>query len=247
MGFAEQSLFISRLAPMRLQCPAVNLRHCGRSTDQHHSLATLWHSFMVITSLSRSMLFTLLGMTLLAACKSTPKPAECDENRGAYLQATSNGDLKVAEGEQAPDRRNALTIPASNGKAVDTRACLQQSPSYFGTPGRIAASPEEIVADWAQAWANRNADGVMSMYSTKFTTDAPAGSTGWLDQRRTEIGAGPLPNPRVTGLKVTQSGNDERIATFVQQFGTTRVRKELKLIRDAGLWKIASERVITAQ
>lgn len=87
----------------------------------------------------------------------------------------------------------------------------------------------------------------MSMYSSKFTTDAPAGSAAWLEQRRAEISSAPLPNPRVTNLRITQVSNDERLTAFTQQFGTTRVSKELKLIRDAGVWKIASERVVTAK
>ncbi len=190
---------------------------------------------------------TLASALLLAACSSTPKPAECDDNKGAYLQAQDASLLKVPAGLETPDRRTALRIPASNGKAIDNKTCLQQSPSYFGTAGRIAASPGEVVADWAQAWADRNVDGVMSMYSSKFTTDAPAGSAAWLEQRRAEISSAPLPNPRVTNLRITQVSNDERLTTFTQQFGATRVSKELKLIRDAGVWKIASERVVTAK
>ncbi len=191
--------------------------------------------------------FSLLcAMLALAACSSTPKPAECDENQSAYLQAQDHGPLTAADGLLLPDRRNAMRIPASNGKTVDTKVCLQQAPSYFGTAGRIAASPEEMVADWAQAWADRNSSAVLAMYSSKFTTDAPAGSSAWLAQRGTEVSDGPRPTGRVTNLKVAQQGNDERVASFTQQFGDTTVHKELTLIRDAGVWKISSERVITA-
>lgn len=184
---------------------------------------------------------------MLGACSSTPKPAKCDENQGAYLKAQDHVPLTTSDGLAAPDRRTALTIPAGNGQAIDTKLCMQRSPTYFGTAGRIAASPDEMVADWAQAWADRNSTAVLAMYSSKFETDAPAGSAGWLTQRGTEVSDGPAPNARVSNLKITQQGSDERLATFTQQFGTTQVRKELKLIRDAGLWKIAAERVITAE
>lgn len=196
----------------------------------------------------RRAFITISGILLiLSGCSSTPKPAECDENQGAYLKSQDNGALKIPADQETPDRRSALTIPASNGKAIDTKVCLQQAPSYFGTAGRIAASPEEMVADWAQAWADRNDTAVMSMYSSKFSNEAPAGSAAWLEQRRTEISSAPLPTARVTNLKVVQDGDDQRLATFTQHFATTNVRKELKLIREAGLWKIASERIITAQ
>lgn len=192
-----------------------------------------------------ALLATLLGCTLLGACSSTPKPAECDENQGAYLKAEDHAPLTAPAGAELPDRRTVLTLPASNGKSVDKKVCLQQSPSYFGTAGRIAASPEEMVADWAQAWADRNSSVVMAMYSSKFETDAPAGAAAWLEQRNTEVVNGPLPSGRVTNLKVVQQGNDQRMATFTQQFATNSVNKELKLIRDAGVWKIASETVVS--
>jgi hypothetical protein len=188
-------------------------------------------------------LFTVASLLELAACSSTPKPAKCDENKGVYLQAQNNPLLKVPEGDASPDHRGALTIPAGNGKQVDTKACLQRSPSYFGTAGRIAASPEEMVGDWAQAWADRNSAAVMSMYASSFSTDAPAGKEGWLTQRGNDIANGPVPNGRVTQLKVISQGNDERVASFIQTFGTTRVHKQLTLVRDAGVWKISAERV----
>jgi hypothetical protein len=197
---------------------------------------------------SRLLLPALLSIALgVTACSSTPKPAKCDENQGAYLNAEDRGRLN-APSDAPSDRRTALTIPPSNGKSVDKTVCLQRSPSYFGTAGRIAASPEEMVADWAQAWADRNSAAVMAMYSSsKFTTDAPGGGDTWLAQRGKEVSEGPLPNGRVTNLKIVQQGNDRRVASFVQQFGATSVQKELNLIRDAGLWKISAERVVTAQ
>jgi len=189
----------------------------------------------------------LLGIALaLGACSSTPKPAKCDENQGAYLKAEDHAHLNVP-GDASEDRRAALTIPPSNGKSVDKKVCLQRSPSYFGTAGRIAASPEEMVADWAQAWAERNSTAVMAMYSAKFSSDAPEGAEAWLAQRAKEINEGPLPNGRVTNLKIVQQGNDRRVASFVQHFGATHVQKELNLVRDAGLWRISAERVISTQ
>ncbi|MGC3982967.1 MAG: hypothetical protein QM808_17075 [Steroidobacteraceae bacterium] len=197
----------------------------------------------------RTLPFLLSGLLImLSACSSTPKPAECDENQGIYLNAQEQAPLTVPAGVAAPDKGNVLAIPAGNGKSIDKKVCLQQSPSYFGTAGRIAASPEEMVADWAQAWADRNSTAVLAMYSpTKFTTDAPAGAAAWLEQRGTEVANGPMPNGRVTNLKITQKGDDERVASFTQTFSTSSVRKELQLVRDAGLWKISGERVISAE
>ena len=193
-------------------------------------------------------MLALSGILLfLSACSSTPKPAQCTDTHEDYLLAQDNGSLKIPEGLETPDRRNALKIPADTGKAIDPKRCLQMAPNYFGAAARIAASPEEMVADWAQAWADRNTDIVMSMYATGFKIDAPEGSTAWLEHRRSEIQSAPLPASRVANLKVVQTGDDERTATFTQQFGKTTVRKELHLIREAGLWKIAGERIVTSK
>ena len=199
---------------------------------------------MIIRTLSMSVL-ALIALSLVA-CKSGPKPAKCDENQGIYLKAQDHAVLQVPEGDGTPDRRNALKIPDANGKSIDTKACMQRSPSYFGYAGRIAASPEEMVADWAQAWADRNSVAVMSMYASSFSTDAPAGKDAWLAQRANDIVNGPVPNGRVRQLRVAAVGNDERLVAFTQVFGDNSVQKQLTLVRDAGVWKISRERVVTA-
>ncbi len=200
------------------------------------------------TRLGSLLIPAMLGaLLLLGGCKSLTKPATCGENKGAYLNAVDRAPLTVPPGTDIPDRRNALTVPPSNGKAIDKKACLQHSPSYFGSAGRIAASPEETVADWAQAWSDRNSAAVMSMYSSQFVSDAPAGAAAWLAQRGKEVEEGPLPNGRITNLKITQQDSDQRLASFTQTFGSNKVIKLLRLIRDAGVWKIVSEEVVTAE
>ena len=178
----------------------------------------------------------------LSACRSGPRTAQCLANTGAYQQAQNNPALKIPAGAETPDRRNALNIPAENGKPVDQNGCLEVAPNYFGIAARIAASPEEMVADWAQAWADRNSDIVMSMYASSFMAEGSASSAQWLTQRSIDIKQSALPNPRVSDLKVSPAGDDQRLATFTQQFGKATQRKQLTLIRESGLWKIANER-----
>jgi len=186
----------------------------------------------------------MCGLLLLCACSSVPKVAQCSAKATDYLQAQDHAPLHIPDGIEAPDRRNTLKIPPENGQTPDPKRCLETAPAYFGTAARIPASPEEMVADWAQAWADRNSSIVMNMYASQFTPDISDERTAWLEQRRNDINTTPTPNPRVTNLKVTQAGDDQRIATFTQQFGATTVHKQLTLIREAGLWKIASERII---
>lgn len=197
------------------------------------------HSILSLRNLSLLMIFTLMG-----ACSSHTKLAKCEENKGAYLRADSHAPLQLPEGSNAEVRNGALVIPAGNNQPVDNKACLERPPAYFGNAGRLAASPEETVADWAQAWSDRNSKTLLAMYSSQFQVEG-ADSKNWLEQRATEVTNGALPDSRVRQLKMSTTNSDERIASFNQTFGNTIINKQLTLVREAGVWKIASERVLS--
>jgi hypothetical protein len=184
-----------------------------------------------------------LAVPLLAACGgSDPGCIDPDE---PYLAARNNPQLQVPDGMTQPNRTEALAIPAD--KAADkagSTACLDAPPSYFRSTGTVARSPEEVVASWAQAWANRESDAVIALYSTQFTapTDS-AGASAWLEQRREQVATGPVPDSMVQGLKVEPDGADRRVVSFVQRFGANALRKQLVLVRESGSWRIVEEKV----
>jgi hypothetical protein len=184
----------------------------------------------------------MIGVSMLAACGGSTR--NCDDLKDPYLTARSNEALKIPDGFSSPDRTAALTIPGSTvGKAGS--GCLAVPPSYFRSSGTIARSPEEVVASWAQAWAARESDAVLELYSTTFAapTDA-AGPRDWLEQRREQVATGPVPDSMIEGLTVDNEGPDRRTATFVQKFGTNSLRKQLVLIRESGSWRIVEEKVL---
>jgi len=199
------------------------------------------HSFSSARRVSLLMMCLALA---LGACSSHTKLTKCEANKGAYLSAGMAPPLSLPEGSSDEVGGSALVIPAGNNQPINTKACLERPPAYFGNAGRIAASPEETVADWAQAWADRNSTSVLAMYANQFHVDG-TDSKVWLTQRTTDIASGALPDSRVRQLKMTTTGNDERIATFVQTFGNSLVSKQLTLIREAGVWKIINERVLS--
>lgn len=189
----------------------------------------------------------MLGLIGLTACKSTGKVADCSNTKSTYLHAQDHAVLQIPEGVETPDRRGALVVPPAANAATGKSACLDRPPAYFGTAGRIAASPEETVADWAQAWADRNVDAVLAMYSSHFGSDTPeVNGPAWLEQRRAEVANGPVVSGRVKNLKITPMDDDRRLARFTQQFGTLAVQKELTLIRESGVWKIVNEKVLSS-
>ena len=178
----------------------------------------------------------------LAACGGADQT--CEDSEEAYLSAANNPPLRVPDGMTLPDREAALEVPPPVKATRSGSGCLAEPPSYFRSSGTVARSPEEVVASWSQAWANREAEGVVSLYSTTFVapTDA-SGSAAWLDQRREQVTVGPIPDARVENLRVEPEG-DRRIARFTQRFGSNVINKELVLIREAGSWRIVEEKVV---
>lgn len=185
-------------------------------------------------------------MALLTACGGSN--GVCEEKREPYEAARNNAPLRIPSGLSEPDRSGAMPIPDSKPPAQprgERARCLDEPPSYFRSAGTVARSPEEVIASWAQAWASREADAVIELYSASFTppTDT-AGRAAWLEQRREQVATGPIPDSMVENMRVEPDGQDRRVATFVQRFGTNSLRKELTLVREAGSWRIVAERVI---
>ncbi|WP_157071814.1 hypothetical protein [Steroidobacter denitrificans] len=184
-------------------------------------------------------------LALLAACGGSKNT--CVPRDEPYLSARNEPALRVPAGLSQPTPNESLRIPAAGtrGTGVQRERCLDEPPSYFRASGTTARSPEEVVASWAQAWAGREADAVIALYSTGFVapTDA-AGSTAWLEQRYEQVATGPVPDPVIQGLKVAPDGDDRRIASFVQRFGANALAKELTLVRESGSWRIAAEKVV---
>ncbi len=201
------------------------------------------HSLLSLRNLSLLLMCAVLGTTL-GACSSHTKLAKCEENKGAYLRADNHAPLQLPEGSNAQLRNGSLVIPPGNNQPVNNNACLERPPAYYGNAGRLAASPEETVADWAQAWSDRNSKTLLAMYSSQFQVEG-TDSKQWLEQRAADVATGALPEPRVRQLQMSTTNTDERIASFTQTFGTTVVNKQLTLVREAGVWKIASERVLS--
>lgn len=190
------------------------------------------------------VLLPALLLPLLAACGGGNEVV-CTQKDEPYQASRNNPLIKVPEGMTQPNRAEALTIPEPTaGRKTGATGCLDEPPSYFRSAGTTARSPEEVVASWAQAWANREADAVVALYSGSFTAPTEsAGSTAWLEQRREQVATGPVPDPVVEGLRVEPEGDDRRVVRFVQKFGTNSLRKELILVREGASWRIVAEKV----
>ena len=203
-------------------------------------------SFVVKSGALRQLrwILALAAVPLLTACGGSERG--CIDPDEPYMAARNNAQLQIPDGMTQPNRSEALTIPSEKAAAgkPGSNACLDAPPSYFRSTGTVARSPEEVVASWAQAWANREADAVVALYSTQFVapTDA-AGASVWLEQRREQVATGPVPDPMVQGMKVEPDGADRRVVSFTQRFGTNALKKQLVLVRESASWRIVEEKV----
>ena len=194
--------------------------------------------------MNKIVVFFALLLPLLAACGGGADKVVCTEKTEPYMASRNNPLLKVPDGMTQPNRTESLAIPEPTAGRHTSPGCLDEPPSYFRSTGTTARTPEEVVASWAQAWANREADAVVALYSGSFTapTDS-AGSTAWLEQRREQVATGPVPDSVVEGMRVEPDGADKRVVRFVQKFGTNSLRKELTLVREGASWRIVAEKV----
>lgn len=201
------------------------------------------HLLSIVASSRRLKGLCAASLGLLTACGG---PDVCTPRDEPYLSARSREPLQVPSGLSAPNRSDALAIPDAQPKPspAGRTSCLDEPPSYFSSAGTFARSPEEVVASWAHAWANREADAVVALYSKDFEapTDA-SGASVWLEQRREQVATGPVPDATIEALTVESDGADRRVAKFVQRFGANALRKELTLVRESGSWRIVEEKV----
>lgn len=219
--------------------------HFGRAPIRPPSSSEFMSYSLMLQSIRRfaPLLLAPLAVLALSACGGSSR--NCVDPDEPYLAARNNPGLKVPEGLSQPDRSAALAIPSGPTSTTPPETgCLAAPPSYFRSSGTVARSPEEVVASWAQAWAARESDAVIALYSNGFIapTDT-AGATAWLEQRREQVATGPVPDSMVEGLSVEPDG-ERRIATFVQKFGANSLRKQLVLVREASSWRIVEEKVI---
>ena len=186
---------------------------------------------------------------ILAGCRSSPS---CDPD-AEYRHAIDRPRLELPGTLSQSERMAPLVIPpvqADVGKLDPQPTCLDEPPPFFArkttgaAPAVAGDTAESVVATWNTAWSERRAPAVMQLYSPSFQPPGVAGSAEFLDQRREQIATGPAPAAKLEDVQVTAQTADRRTVTFVQRFGSERMRKEMILVREGGNWRIVSEQVL---
>jgi hypothetical protein len=201
-------------------------------------------------SLLSSRSGTAVLLLALAGCHSNPACSPDQE----YMRAVDRPRLQLPGTLSQSERMAPLVIPppqAEVQKLDPQPRCIDEPPSYYarkattagaaGSAAMAADSAENVVNSWAANWADRNADGVLKLYSPSFQPPGVAGSAEFLDQRRGEITNGPPVSAKLDDIQVQAHSADRRTVTFVQKVGGDRVRRQLVLVREGGNWRIVSE------
>lgn len=192
------------------------------------------------------LLLVALCIPAVAACSGGAPNRPCD-GETEYLNAVERPRLQLPPDITPTERMQPLVIPPvdPNPTVLDPPPrCLDQPPRFFARKGAVADPAEEVVRAWNSAWAARQPDAVIKIYSSAFQAPGEAGSAEFLDQREQQVAAGPTPDPKLQDVTVTAAGPDRRVVTFVQRFGDGGLRKELTLVREPAGWRIVSERTI---
>lgn len=190
----------------------------------------------------------LLVVTLgtLAGCGAGNPQRACGGNDD-YRTAVERPPLQLPPEIVPTERMQPLAIPPVDPvpNVLDpVPACLDQPPRYFARSGAAADPAEEVVRAWNAAWAARQPDAVLGIYSSAFQAPGGAGSAEFLDTREEQVATGPVPDARLEEVTVATAGPDRRVVTFVQRFGEGALRKELTLVREPAGWRIVAERTL---
>lgn len=116
------------------------------------------------------------------------------------------------------------------------------------SPGAATDDVGEAVQAWAAAWSDRRFADYLTFYSDDFVPASGVSRSEW--ERRRESHIVPLPWIRVSTVatQVEHVGEDVKIVRFTQSYQSPtfrdRVRKTLRIVREDGRWKIASETVV---
>ncbi len=145
--------------------------------------------------------------------------------------------------------------PAAPEPAAETPVVEEPLPAPAAAPepedsaeaARVAQQLLELVQAWAAAWSDRDADRYLGFYSESFQPADGSSRRQWAAHRRARVTA---PDSIEVGIQVVETKLEEGAAeiTFVQSYRSERyadrVLKTLRLVLEAGGWKIERESVL---
>jgi len=168
----------------------------------------------------------------LSLVKDIFTPASIDKPRTAIKPGT----VKTATLSQEASVTRDMQPTPTPAKPVDA-----------GKPVTAAAAntPEKAVEDWAAAWSRRDVAGYLSFYSADFKTPNEMSRADWEAQRTLRISRAESIRVEISDLTVSGDAKQATVK-FKQRYESNLLKsntsKTLTLEKQAGAWKITSER-----
>lgn len=149
---------------------------------------------------------------------------------------------------EAPNQPIPAAPPAP-AVAAPAPVVAAPAPAPAPAPMAAAASDKEVsdaISNWAAAWSARDVDGYLSFYSAQFEVPGALSRDAWASQRKQRIGGKNNIEVTIENLSIKLEG-DKATATFNQTYKadtySDKTKKTLRLKKEAGGWKITSEKV----
>ncbi|MDH3746451.1 MAG: TIGR02266 family protein [Acidobacteriota bacterium] len=159
----------------------------------------------------------------------------------------------VGEPPSAPAVAESAVSTAGESTALrDTRTVASRAAEKPTRTEEALIAPgaadalQEVVRNWANAWSRQDVDSYLSSYSRSFVPASEGSLEQWRATRRSRLLAPTRIRIAVTGFETISQSADKAVVRFTQAYRSETysdtVNKTLELVREAGAWKIRSER-----
>jgi tetratricopeptide (TPR) repeat protein len=139
---------------------------------------------------------------------------------------------------------NSVTIAASGPAA---RQQPPAAPPVPDAPRDDTTAIRKAVSDWAAAWSRQDVDAYLGFYGADFTPPRGMDRRSWARQRRQRVSNPGRIQVTLTNIDVSQPTPDSAVVKFLQSYDSDGfvgdARKQLKLKRYDGGWRIVAEQV----
>jgi ketosteroid isomerase-like protein len=151
---------------------------------------------------------------------------------------------------------NSVTIAASGPAEPSQASAAPAEPSQTSaappvpddSPRDETTAIRKAVSGWAAAWSRQDVEAYLGFYGADFTPPRGMNRRSWARQRRQRVSNPGRIQVTLANIKVSQPTPDRAVVEFLQSYDSDGfvgdARKQLKLKRYDGDWRIVAERVM---
>jgi len=152
----------------------------------------------------------------------------------------------VAAVTPAPTATPAPAAPAIEEEDSELAMLMEEEPDEAeSTASEFEQGILSAARQWAQAWSDKDTEGYLNHYHSKFKPSRGLSRSSWERQRRQRIAKPRFIEIEVLDTEITAISEDEAKIEFLQTYRSNTYsdesRKYLRMKREGGSWKIIRE------